>query len=107
MEGFPVFEGLSPEEVFQVYIHSKYEGYIKLQEDQIQKFRKMENRKIPDDFDYSQIPNLKREAVEKLSRVRPVNLGQASRIPGISPSAIWNIILYLEKNKKQSERCCG
>ncbi|HCL57414.1 MAG TPA: tRNA uridine-5-carboxymethylaminomethyl(34) synthesis enzyme MnmG [Spirochaetia bacterium] len=95
------FSGLDDEELFSLLVASKYEGYLENQEEQIQKFRKVENKPLSEDFDYSLVPNLKREAVEKLSKVRPVNLGQASRIQGITPSDIWNIIVYIEKNKKR------
>lgn len=93
------FKNLTPEEQFRVWVLARYEGYLNSQEEQINKFRKMENRALPENFDYLLVPNLKREAIEKLLIAKPHNLGQASRIPGIKPSDVWNIILYLEKKK--------
>lgn len=97
------FAGVNDEEAFRVSVLARYEGYLENQQDQIAKFRKMENRTLSPDFDYRLIPNLKKEAMEKLSRVKPLNLGQASRIPGISPADIWNVILYLEKKKSEKK----
>lgn len=85
-----------PYEVFeQVEISVKYEGYIKRQEQQIKEMRRIECKKIPENIDYSGLKGLRLEAVEKLSRIRPENLGQASRISGVNPAdvAALNIIL--------------
>lgn len=85
-----------PREVFeQVEIAVKYEGYIKRQEQQIKEMRRIENKKIPKDIDYSKLKGLRLEAVEKLSKIKPDNLGQASRISGVNPAdvAALNIIL--------------
>lgn len=85
-----------PYEVFeQVEISIKYEGYIKRQEQQIKEMRRIECKKIPENIDYSKLKGLRLEAVEKLSRIRPENLGQASRISGVNPAdvAALNIIL--------------
>lgn len=85
-----------PYEVFeQVEISVKYEGYIKRQEQQIKEMRRIECKKIPENIDYSKLKGLRLEAVEKLSRIRPENLGQASRISGVNPAdvAALNIIL--------------
>lgn len=85
-----------PKEVFeQVEIYVKYEGYIKRQEQQIKEMRRIECKKIPDDIDYSKLKGLRLEAIEKLSKIRPENLGQASRISGVNPAdvAALNIIL--------------
>lgn len=100
---FPPFQSLSYEELFQLYILAKYEGYLQHQIDQIKKFRKMENMPLQENFPYSDVPNLKREAIEKLTKSAPVSLGQASRIPGIKPADIWNVILYIEKSKKNKK----
>jgi len=112
LEGFGPFKHLTDEELFSVSVYSKYEGYLKQQDDQIKKFRKIENIKIKDNFDFKQVDSLKKEAVEKLNRIKPENLGQASRIQGISPSDIWNIMVYFEKQKKQKKekresKCSG
>lgn len=89
-----------PEACRQVEIEVKYEGYLKRQEGQIEKFRRAENRRIPAWFDYCEIPELRREAREKLSAVRPLSLGQASRISGISPADIAIVMVYLEGRRR-------
>lgn len=83
--------------IAQIEMEVKYEGYIKLQVEQIAKFRKLEELSIPEDFSYEGIPGLSREIVQKLSNVRPGSLGQASRISGITPAAISVLMVYLKK----------
>ncbi len=90
---------LPPAVTEQVEIQLKYAGYIARQERQVEEFRKAENRAIPPDFDYAAIPALKEEAREKLSRIRPVSIGQASRISGVSPADIAVLLVWLEQNK--------
>lgn len=86
-----------PYEVFeQVEIAVKYEGYIKRQEQQIKEMRRIECKKIPDNIDYTALKGLRLEAVEKLSRIRPENLGQASRISGVNPADIAALNIILE-----------
>ncbi|MDE6124352.1 MAG: tRNA uridine-5-carboxymethylaminomethyl(34) synthesis enzyme MnmG [Eubacterium sp.] len=86
-----------PDEVFeQVEIAVKYEGYIIRQEQQIKEMRRIEVKKIPDDIDYSSLKGLRLEAVEKLSKIRPQNLGQASRISGVNPADITALNIILE-----------
>lgn len=86
-----------PFEIFeQVEISVKYEGYIKKQEAQIKEMRRIESKKIPDDIDYSALKGLRLEAVEKLSKIRPQNLGQASRISGVNPADITALNIILE-----------
>ena len=86
-----------PYEVFeQVEITIKYEGYIKKQEAQIKEMRRIEAKKIPADIDYSALKGLRLEAVEKLSKIRPSNLGQASRISGVNPADITALNIILE-----------
>jgi len=75
----------------------KYAGYIQRQEDQVVKLRKLEGLKLPEDLDYNLIPGLTREIVEKIQRIRPVSLGQASRISGVTPAAISILAIYLKK----------
>lgn len=92
-----------PYEVFeQVEISVKYEGYIKKQEAQIKEMRRLEAKRIPEDIDYSTLKGLRLEAIEKLSAVRPQNLGQAGRISGVNPADVTalNIILESMKNDK-------
>jgi tRNA uridine 5-carboxymethylaminomethyl modification enzyme len=80
----------------QVVLEAKYSGYIGRQTAQVERFSRMENRPIPAHFDYAAVPHLRAEAREKLGRVRPVNLGQAGRISGISPADLAVLLLYLE-----------
>lgn len=87
-----------PEEVTdQVEIELKYEGYIKRQMQQVEQFKKMENKKIPENLDYDEVPSIRIEARQKLKLVRPENVGQASRISGVSPADISVLLIYLEK----------
>lgn len=84
----------------QVDIRLKYEGYIGRQKAQIEQFKKMENKRLPEDCDYSAIHGLRIEARQKLDKIRPVSLGQASRISGVSPADISVLIIWLESQKK-------
>ena len=91
-----------PEDVKeQVNIEIKYEGYIKRQLKQVEQFKKMEARKIPDDIDYDDIKSLRIEAVQKLKAFRPSNIGQASRIAGVSPADISVLHVYLEQMRRK------
>lgn len=86
-----------PKEVFeQVEIAVKYEGYIARQEQQIKEMRRIESKKIPESIDYSALKGMRLEAVEKLSKIRPANLGQASRISGVNPADIAALNIILE-----------
>jgi NAD/FAD-utilizing enzyme apparently involved in cell division len=80
----------------------KYEGYIERQLEQVDKFKKLENMRIPDNFRYESIPGLSREIVQKLSRIRPGSLGQASRISGITPAAISVLMVYLKRRELET-----
>jgi len=84
----------------EVAISVKYEGYIKRQLQQVEQFKKLENRKIPEDIDYEKIKNLRIEAKQKLGKIRPLSIGQASRIAGVSPSDISMLLIYLEQIKR-------
>jgi len=81
----------------QIEIQVKYKGYIERQEAQVEQFRKMEEKKIPEELDYSQLENLRLEAREKLNKIRPISIGQASRISGVSPADISALMIYLEQ----------
>ena len=83
----------------QVNIHIKYDGYIRRQQKQVEQFQKLENRKIPEDLDYDEIPSLRIEARQKLKIVKPVSVGQASRISGVSPADISVLLVWLEQKK--------
>ena len=92
-----------PEDVReQVNIEIKYEGYIRRQRTQVQAFKKMEKRKIPENFDYDEVPSLRIEARQKLKKIRPVSLGQASRIAGVSPADISVLLVYMESREKKN-----
>ena len=80
-------------------IQVKYQGYIEMQEKEIEKFRRIEKVGIPPDFNYDEIKSLSLEVREKLSNIRPLSLGQASRIPGITPAAISILMVYLKRRK--------
>jgi tRNA uridine 5-carboxymethylaminomethyl modification enzyme len=84
----------------QIDINIKYEGYILKQLRQVEQFKAMENKKIPEDIDYYQISGLSNEAKEKLSKIRPTSVGQASRISGVSPADISVLLIYLQQMKK-------
>lgn len=93
-----------PEEVReQVEIQLKYEGYIKKQQAQVERFKKMEEKKIPQDLDYAEVGGLKVEAREKLEQVRPVSIGQASRIAGVTPADISVLLIYLEQKRRRKD----
>lgn len=87
---------ISKEVAEQVNISIKYDGYIKRQMRQVEQFKKMEKKKIPEDIDYSKVKSLRIEAVQKLKEQRPVSIGQASRISGVSPADISVLLVYLE-----------
>ncbi|WAM33858.1 tRNA uridine-5-carboxymethylaminomethyl(34) synthesis enzyme MnmG [Caldicellulosiruptor morganii] len=84
----------------EVEIEIKYEGYIKKQLQQIEQFKKLENKKIPEWVDYNQISGLSTEAKQKLSQIRPASIGQASRISGVSPADISVLLIWLEQAKR-------
>ncbi|TKB70454.1 MAG: tRNA uridine-5-carboxymethylaminomethyl(34) synthesis enzyme MnmG [Nitrospira sp.] len=86
-----------------VEVAIKYEGYIRRQLSQIAKFKKLENRRIPAGFAYARISGLSREAVEKLTRVRPSSIGQASRISGVTPAAISLLLVALERDRRSDK----
>ena len=88
-------EDLAEEIIDQIDIAIKYDGYIKRQEKQVEQFKKLEKKKIPIDIDYDQVKSLRIEAVQKLKEYRPVSIGQASRISGVSPADISVLLVYL------------
>lgn len=88
---------LTEQEIFQVQTNIKYQGYIRQQIDQIKRFKALENIKIPTELEFFKINGLSREVVEKLSKFKPVSLGQASRISGITPAAITILMVHLRK----------
>ena len=86
----------------QVNIEIKYEGYIRRQKQQVEHFKKLESRLIPDDIDYSKVGSLRIEAVQKLERFRPHSLGQASRIAGVSPADVAMLNVWLEQRRREN-----
>ena len=86
----------------QVEIDIKYDGYIKRQLKQVEQFKKLEEKRIPDDIDYNQINSLRIEAVQKLKLCKPISIGQASRISGVSPADISVLLVYLEQRRMQN-----
>ena len=92
---------LYQEVIEQVDINIKYDGYIKRQQKQVEQFKKLETKRIPDDIDYDVIKSLRIEAVQKLKQYRPISIGQASRISGVSPADISVLLVYLESYRKQ------
>ena len=103
---YHVFDGFSYEVINEMNITVKYEGYLKQQLEEIEKFKKNENTLIPDDFDYSKYHGLRLEAIEKLQEIKPLSIGQASRISGVSPSdiAVLSVLVkkFIQDNKNNN-----
>lgn len=93
----------SPEVQEQIEIHTKYEGYIQKQLRQVERFKKTENLRIPSKMDYSQVTGLKTESMQKLQNLQPENMGQASRISGVSPADISVLMVFLEKRRREKK----
>ncbi len=85
----------------QVNINIKYEGYIRRQMQQVAQFKKMEGKRLPENFDYSVVKSLRKEAVQKLNQFQPASVGQASRISGVSPADISVLLVYLEQSRQE------
>ena len=92
---------LTRQEAEQVEIQVKYEGYIKLQLIQVEKFKKLETKMLPEDMDYKNLKGISLEARQKLDKFRPMSIGQASRISGVSPADIAVLLIHLEQMKKK------
>lgn len=99
-EKFGILQGARPEDIETACIDIKYEGYLKRGLEQIEKAKKLENRKLPDDIDYEKIDGLRLEARQKLNKIRPENLGQAGRISGVNPADIAVLMVYLSASQK-------
>lgn len=97
-------EPLADDIIQQININIKYEGYIRRQKQQVSQFKKLENKKLDPDMDYSQVGSLRREAVQKLNLYKPVSIGQASRIAGVSPADLSVLMVYLEQMRGQGKR---
>jgi len=96
----PELEGVNESVFEEVETRIKYEGYILHQQKQVEKLKKMESMRLPEDMNYASIYGLTKEAREKLSKVRPVSLGQASRISGITPAALMAVQIHTKKNRR-------
>lgn len=101
-EEYGVFEGFPQEIISEINLITKYEGYLKQQEEDIQKLKKMESQIIPEDFPYNQQKGLKIETIQKLAEVKPINLGQASRVSGVSPADIAVLGVLIKKYKENN-----
>ena len=99
-EQFGILRDARPENIETACIDIKYEGYLKRGLEQIEKAKKLENRKLPDDIDYEKIDGLRLEARQKLNKIRPENLGQAGRISGVNPADIAVLMVYLTASRK-------
>ncbi|MEG0663390.1 MAG: tRNA uridine-5-carboxymethylaminomethyl(34) synthesis enzyme MnmG, partial [Anaerovoracaceae bacterium] len=93
---------LSEHAIAQLQVQIKYQGYIGKQLAQIEKFKKMEDKKLPETLDYSEIESLRLEARQKLNAIKPISLGQAARISGVSPSDVNVLLIFLEKEKRKA-----
>ena len=102
-ETFGILDGISKQALEEAETDVKYQGYIQKEKEQIEQFNKMEHRRLPDDIDYDRIGGLRIEARQKLGKIRPRNLGQASRISGVSPADVTVLIVYLAQNKTDNE----
>jgi tRNA uridine 5-carboxymethylaminomethyl modification enzyme len=96
-------KGLPEEIARQVEVTVKYAGYINRQESDVAKFKSLEGKQIPDEFDYSTVPSLRMEARQKLSKIRPATIGQASRISGVSPADIGILMVWLKRGGSANE----
>ena len=94
---------LTKEEKEEIQIQVKYEGYIKLQMTQVEKFKKLEKKRLPEQIDYSTLKGLSLEARQKLNKHKPLSVGQASRISGVSPADISVLLIFLEQQKRKNE----
>ena len=97
---------LRREDLISIESAIKYEGYLKQQDREVEKLRRAEAKRIPDDMDYASMAGLSREIVEKLTRIRPRSVAQASRIPGITPASITILLLHLEMRSRRTEPEC-
>ena len=98
--GFSDVEKLCNEVIEQININIKYDGYIKRQKKQVEQFKKLETKKIPENIDYDDVKSLRIEAVQKLKQYRPISIGQASRISGVSPADISVLLVYIETYRR-------
>ena len=93
-------DGGDPDVAHQVEVQVKYRGYIERQCQEVERFKRLETRRIPTDVEYAAVPGLSNEVREKLSVIRPTSIGQASRIPGVTPAALSILLVYLERYRR-------
>lgn len=93
---------LSDDEKEEINIIAKYEGYINKQLEQVEQFKKYEDRLIPKSINYLDIKGLRLEAIQKLEKIKPINIGQASRISGVSPADISVLLIYMERKNREN-----
>ena len=98
-ENFGLYDGYPYDILERAETDAKYEGYLKKGLEQIEKAKKLDERRIPQDIDYDEVKGLRNEAQEKLKRIRPENIGQASRISGVNPADIAVLMVYLSVAK--------
>jgi tRNA uridine 5-carboxymethylaminomethyl modification enzyme len=97
----PAMDGGDPDVAHQVEVEVKYRGYIERQNQEVERFRRLETRRVPDDVDYAAVPGLSNEVREKLRVIRPASVGQASRIPGVTSAALSILLVYLERWRRE------
>ena len=97
-------EDLSDEVVQQVEVAVKYAGYIDRQELEVKKFKKLEDKSIPEAFDFSIVPSLRLEARQKFAKIRPTSIGHAARISGVSPADISILMVWLKRGSEMNEK---
>jgi len=90
-------ESVEEDIAYQVELNVKYRGYTERQQDMIERTIKLEGKKIPSDTKYDEVSGLSREVIEKLTKVRPISLGQASRVPGVTPASITALLVHFKK----------
>ena len=95
---------LNKQEEDEVEIQIKYEGYIKLQEQQVEKFKKLEEKILPEDINYEQIKGISLEGRQKLNKFKPHSIGQASRISGVSPADVSVLLIFLQQLKQREDK---
>jgi len=107
MKSTKEFNNLTEEEVRHIESEIKYEGYIKKQEKEIQKMKKIERQKIPTDIDFKSIPGLTAEVTEKLIKFKPKTIGEAKKISGVTPAALLNIHIYIQIQANKDKKSCN
>jgi len=103
-EGLVISDALRREDLMAIETAIKYEGYMRRQDREVARLRKAESKRIPADLDYVSMAGLSQEIVEKLSRIRPESIAQASRIPGVTPASVSIVLFHIEMLKNRAQR---